>query len=489
MEHDLIAALATPFGSAALGVIRTSGPGAVAAIAALTDRHEAIVDAPGGTMKRALIVDPAGGETLDDVMLGVFREPRSYTGEEAVEIYCHGSIPGIQAILALLYRSGYRPADPGEFTQRAFLAGKIDLTRAEAVQEIVSSQTVVGHEMALRRLGGSIEGAINDVKAVLVRIMAQVAVQLDYPDDEIDEVTIDPEPIRMARERLSALAGSYRTGRLYQEGVTIAIAGRTNAGKSSLFNALLREDRAIVSEIHGTTRDYISSRIDLEGIPVEIYDTAGLRETSETIEEEGIRRTRALVTGTDLVLYVVDAVVGVTVEDVRILEEIVAAVEDRRRILLVLNKLDSIEKTVDTLDVHTDGTDSSATTPDSVAVSPAPETSYPDFVNNLVDTAPGTSAITMEGIDRLINRIVTTIVPGEQTKTGAPVIDSLRQKNLLDRAVEALDEVITGITAGVPVDAISVDLQEALHALGEITGEVTSEDILDAVFSGFCVGK
>jgi len=489
MEHDLVAALATPFGSAALGVIRTSGPGAVEAIAALTDRRGVIADAAGGTMRRARIVDTGTDEILDDVMLGIFREPRSYTGEDAVEIYCHGSIPGIQAILALLYRSGFRPADPGEFTQRAFLAGKIDLTRAEAVQEIVSSHTVVGHEMALRRLGGSIEEVINEVKRDLVGIMAQVAVQLDYPDDEIDEVTIAPEPVRTAGERLSALAASYRTGRLYQEGVTIALAGRTNAGKSSLFNALLREDRAIVSEIHGTTRDYISSRIDLEGIPAEIYDTAGLRDTTEAIEEEGIRRTRTLVTGTDLVLYVVDAVVGITTEDVRILEEIAATVGDNRRILIVLNKLDSIKKSVDTPGTNTGDSDNWSATPDSVAVSPAPATRYPDFINNLADTAQGVSAITMEGIDRLIRKIVTMIVPGEQTKTGAPVIDSLRQKNLLDRAVEALDEVLTGITAGVPVDAISVDLQEALHALGEITGEVTSEDILDAVFSGFCVGK
>jgi tRNA modification GTPase len=489
MEHDLIAALATPFGSAALGVIRTSGPGVVETIAALTDREGVIVGAAGGTMLRAHIIDSMTDGTLDDVMLGVFREPRSYTGEDAVEIYCHGSVPGIQAILALLYRSGFRPADPGEFTQRAFLAGKIDLTRAEAVQEIVSSHTVAGHEMALRRLGGSIENVINEVKQELIRIMAQVAVQLDYPDDEIDEVTIAPEPVRTARERLATLAASYRTGRLYQEGVTIALAGRTNAGKSSLFNALLREDRAIVSEIHGTTRDYISSRIDLEGIPAEIYDTAGLRDTSEVLEEEGIRRTRALVTGTDLVLYVVDAVVGYTDEDRRILEEIVATVGDDRRILVVLNKIDSFEKPVDSTGIPPVGNDGSSEKPDDTVTSFDVRTISSDLNNSLLDTAERVSAITMQGIDRLIGRIVTTIVPGEQRKTGAPVIDSLRQKNLLDRAVEALDEVIAGITAGVPVDAISVDLQEALHALGEITGEVTSEDILDAVFSGFCVGK
>ena len=276
----------------------------------------------GGRLKRATLVDPDTGQPVDDVVIAVFRGPHSYTGEDVAEISCHGSIPGIRRILDILFRNGFRPADPGEFTQRAFFAGKIDLTRAEAVQEIVGSQTAVGHEMALSRLGGSVETAVRGITDDLVQIMARVAIQLDYPEEETGEIPIDPETVAAARAQLRALADSYRTGRLYQEGATVAIAGRTNAGKSSLFNAFLKEDRAIVSDIHGTTRDYISSRVDFRGIPVEIYDTAGLRESSETIEEEGMRRTHSVVRGTDIVVYLVDGTIGITPEDDQILAEL-----------------------------------------------------------------------------------------------------------------------------------------------------------------------
>lgn len=470
MEHELIAALATPMGSAALGVIRTAGAGAVEAVAELTDRRDSIRGLPGGRMRRAFIVDPENDEVIDDVVLGVFRGPHSYTGEDAVEIYCHGSVPGIQQILQLLFRSGFRPAEPGEFTQRAFLAGKLDLTRAEAVKEIVNSQTAVGHEMALQRLGGSVESAIDEIKSGLVETMARVAIQLDYPEEETGEIPIDREEVQSVRNRCADLASTYSTGRLYQEGVRVALAGRTNAGKSSLFNALLREYRAIVSDIHGTTRDYISSRIDLQGIPVELYDTAGLRDTAEVIEEEGIRRTKTVVSGTDVIVYLVDGTVGITDEDRVILDEIgyrfpddtrrvspdvAAAPQHSGTIVLVWNKSDlatcgAVPKEGEWISV---------------------------------------SAATLDGIDSLIDAVVDVVKPLGLRRSGAPVIDSLRQKNLLDRAVDALDEVVTGLDNEMPVDAISVDLQDALQALGEITGEVTSEDILDAVFSGFCVGK
>ncbi len=467
MEHDLIAAPATPLAPSALAVIRTSGPGCVEAVAALTDRTDSITHTGGGRLRRALLIDPENDEVIDEVVLGIFRNPHSYTGEDLVEIYCHGSVPGIQRVLRTLYRTGFRPADPGEFTQRAFLAGKIDLTRAEAINEVVNSQTEVGHEMAIQRLGGSIEHAVAEVKDRLVTIMASVAIQLDYPEDETGAIPVDETAIATARERLVELANTYRTGRLYQEGARVALAGRTNAGKSSLFNAFLREERAIVSDIHGTTRDYISSKVDFHGIPVELYDTAGLRETHESIEEEGIRRTRNLVAGTDLVVYLVDGTVGMTDEDHQILDEIAGASQSTasqqavpqraapQRVIPVWNKSDH---------------------PDCAA----PPEEYGFSV---------VSAVSLEGVPELVSRIVEAVVPKQRIRSGAPVIDSLRQKNTLDRAATALEEVLRGLDDGFPVDAVSVDLQEALQALGEITGEVTSEDVLDAVFSGFCVGK
>ena len=447
MTQDLITALATPMGASALAVLRTSGPGAVEGVARLSDRPGQVAGAPGGRLVRSLLVDPEGDEVLDEVMLGIYRAPHSYTGEDAVEIFCHGSPPGIQRILSALYRLGFRQAEPGEFTLRAFLAGKVDLTRAEAVHEIVSAQTAVGHEMALARLGGSIAAAIEEAKQDLVAIMARVAVQLDYPEEDTGEIVIPPGTVRAARNRIAGLAATYRTGRLYQEGVRVALAGRTNAGKSSMFNALLREERAIVSPTHGTTRDYIESRLDLSGIPVTLYDTAGIRSTAESIEGEGIRRTRELVEHAELVLYVVDGTGGLSAEDRELLSRLAG------RVVPVWNKIDE---------------------PDS---GPVPE----GFI--------GVSAVTLAGIQQLVESIVESVTPERSYRTGSPVVDSLRQKNLLERAAAALEELEGGLAAGYPVDALSVDLQEAINALGEITGEVTSDDILDAVFGGFCLGK
>ncbi|MCG8480610.1 MAG: tRNA uridine-5-carboxymethylaminomethyl(34) synthesis GTPase MnmE [Spirochaetales bacterium] len=447
MEHDMIAALATPYGTSALGVIRVAGPGSVDAVAELCDKARTVRDTPGGRMRRVLLIHPETGEVLDEVVLGVFRAPRSYTGDDGVEIYCHGSPAGIRRILDVLYGRGFRPAEAGEFTLRAFLAGKIDLTRAEAIHEIIQAQTSRGHEMALRRLAGSVETAVETVKRELVRIMASVAVQLDYPEEETGEIPIPTERIVEVRTRIEVLSETYRSGRLYQEGVRVAIAGVTNAGKSSLFNALLKEDRSIVSATHGTTRDYIEGAIDVEGIPVHLFDTAGLRRTDEAIEGEGIRRTRDLLHGADLVLYVIDGLLGLTAEDKVHLDAVDGPV------IKIWNKIDE----------------------ERCRLAP--------------DDCVAVSARTIGGIDELARRIAETIVPEQPRRDGGPVIDSLRQKNLLERASAALEEVERGLADGYPVDAISVDLQEAIRALGEITGEVTSEDILDEVFGGFCVGK
>ena len=307
----------------------------------------------------------------------------------------------------------------------------------------------------LSRLGGSVEQAVNRLKTDLVSLMARVAVQLDYPEEEIGEIPLPPESIRETRLGLEELAGSYRTGRLYQEGVRIALAGRTNAGKSSLFNAFLKEDRAIVSEIHGTTRDYLESSLDLEGVPVTVFDTAGLRQTTEMIEGEGIRRTTQVLEAADLVIYLVDGIEGLCREDREILESLGASLEESvpRNLLPLWNKTD----------------DSRCKTPP------------PGFLP--------VSARTLTGMDYLVSTILARITPATAYPEESPVIDSLRQRDLLLRAAKALEEVEKGIAAGMPIDVISLDMQDAINALGEITGEVSSADILDAVFNGFCVGK
>jgi len=451
MESDRIVALATPYGGAALAVIRTSGAGSIEAVAAMTDREARIIATEGGRLRRALLVDPESDEVLDEVVLSIYRAPASYTGEDVVEISCHGNPSGIQRILSSLMENGFRPADPGEFTMRAFLAGKLDLTRAEAVNEVVNAQTGAAHEMALRRLGGSVEVAIDTLKRELVPIMAAVTVQIDYPEEETGEIPFPRETVERVRSSLQELADSYRTGRLYQEGIRVALAGRTNAGKSSLFNAILKEERAIVSETHGTTRDYIESHLDLRGIPALLFDTAGLRRTREEIESEGIRRSRAVIESADVVLYVVDGIRGYAEEDQRLLQEIENLTGGTT--ILVWNKIDHGSCT--------------AAPVGTVAV----------------------SATSVQGIATLAERIRSAVQREEPVRPGAPVIDSLRQHNLLNRAADALAHVLEGLDQAMPVDVIGLDLQEALNALGEITGEVTSADILDAVFGSFCVGK
>lgn len=443
-----IAALATPWGESALAVIRTSGEGCISRFSRIFSYPERVRDAVGFTMHYGYIQDPGTGNVLDQITAAVFRAPGSYTGQDSVEIYCHGSLPGIQSILELLKKNGFRDAAPGEFTLRAFLNGKMDLSQAEAVAEIVDAKSARAHSLALNRLSGGVFKKIDTVKRNLLDFMSAVEVQLDYPDDEIGgDIRMSDEPVTLAREELKKLAGTYAVGRLYRQGIPVALAGGTNAGKSSLFNLFLREDRSIVSDINGTTRDYIESWITLEGIPVRLFDTAGLREAENLVEEEGIRRSGRIISKAALVLYLIDGEKGLTKND----EKIVHANRNNPGYMFLWNKIDS-------------------------ATALPPEWAIP------------VSAVTGEGFMELEGKIVSRIMSDRST-TGDVVIDSLRQKELLDHGIEALGRVEDGLKRNISLDGIALDLKEALDALGEITGEVTSQDILNSIFSGFCVGK
>ncbi|MBN2628622.1 MAG: tRNA uridine-5-carboxymethylaminomethyl(34) synthesis GTPase MnmE, partial [Spirochaetales bacterium] len=315
-RDDMIGALATPLAESALAVIRCSGPGIIEACAELFRPGKALAEAPGNTLVYGKIVDPDTGAVLDEVLASVFRAPRSYTGQDSVEFSCHGSLPGVQAVLGLLRKRGIRQASPGEFTFRAFLNGKMDLTRAEAVQEIVSAKSAASQSLALNRLSGAIEREINRIKDDLLLLVAAVSIALDYPEDEIDDrVVLDESRLDRAAQGIDRLLATYRTGQIYRDGVRLVLTGRTNAGKSSLFNLILREERSIVSEVHGTTRDYLESWISLGGIPVRLYDTAGLRDADNPVEREGIRRAGEIVDRANLILYLVDASEGLNGED------------------------------------------------------------------------------------------------------------------------------------------------------------------------------
>lgn len=454
-----IAAIATAVGPAALAVIRVSGSGCVRLLSSRFSRPDALRSAAGHTLHHGAVHD-GENRVVDEVLVAVYRAPASYTGEESAEVFCHGSPAGVRRVFGALLSAGFAAAAPGEFTRRAFINGKLDLTRAEAVNEIVGAQTTDAHALAMDRLSGSVERAIEEIRAQLVGIMAQIAIQLDYPEEETGPVDADRMGLKEAGDRCRSIASTCERGRLYQHGARVAIAGRTNAGKSSLFNRLLRQDRSIVSETHGTTRDYVEALIDVCGVPVRLFDTAGLRESSEAIEQEGMRRSSTVVASADLVLYVVDAYEGPTREDAERLEQIPRHTPTLR----VLNKVDL-------------GGDPSRHRSAASELSAIP-----------------VSALTGAGIDHLNDAILSTLLDEKAGSGGGPtpatvIIDSERQRDLLLRAADAADRAVESLSASLPADVVAVDLQEALEAVGEITGEISSAEILDEMFRGFCVGK
>ncbi|OHD79948.1 MAG: tRNA uridine-5-carboxymethylaminomethyl(34) synthesis GTPase MnmE [Spirochaetes bacterium RIFOXYC1_FULL_54_7] len=454
MEDD-IAALATPQGQGALAVVRVCGPGSVVRMARAFSRPEALQAAPGHTAVVGHVLG-ADGAAVDEAVLLVFKGPASYTGQDGVDLSCHGGPASATRVLAALEIVGFRPALPGEFTFRAFAGGKLDLARAEAVGELVAARTVAAQADALARLSGGLSREIESIKTELVRLAAACALRLDYGDDEAHEGFDEELPaLSNCRKDCSDLAATFAVGRLLQDGASIAAAGRTNAGKSSLFNRLLREERAIVSEFHGTTRDYVEAALDLDGIPVRLLDTAGVRQTDDPVEAEGMRRSRLVASGADLVLYVVDAIVGLFPED----ESFLAAHPGALR---VWNKIDSPR------------------------AFPAPE----GWLAVSAETGAGEPWLIAAIKAALLGHAGPTVSGASPSAGPAGVrISSARQKAALIKAASALGDAESAIKSRESLDMVAVDLSAALSALGEISGETTPEDILDSLFSNFCVGK
>jgi tRNA modification GTPase len=448
---ELIAALATPWGESALAVIRTSGQGCIDTIAKCFLRQEKLCKAESGTLFHDFFIDPEAKIPLDEIVAAIYRAPSGYTGQESVEIFCHGSLPGIQRIMETLHAAGFRDARPGEFTMRAFMNGKFDLTSAEAVQEIVSAKSKKAQSLALGRLSGNLFHEIDTIKQSLVTILSMIEVQLDYAEDDIEEsIELPVDQMQELGKKIEELAATYSTGKLYSEGARIVLAGRTNSGKSSLFNLFLKEDRSIVSDIHGTTRDYIESWVTIQGIPVKLFDTAGYRESKDSIEEEGIRRSTKVAEAADIILYLIDGSMGITEENKNDLKQFAGDTE----IILVWNKSD-------------------------IALTKPLEGSVP------------VSAVNGAGFGVLEQQICTKLLGrrASVSQDSEIMIDSLRQKELLDRAAETLFAAVKSLADGMPLDVIAPEIGDAIDALGELTGEITSADILDRVFSGFCVGK
>ena len=463
-----IAAFATAPGKSALTLIRLSGAGAIEAAASVFSKPDKLKRAAGNTVVHGWIC--RGDEKIDEVLVSVFRSPRSYTGEDSLEVSCHGGIGAGRAVLETLKSCGFRDALPGEFTFRAFINGKLDLTRSESVMELVSAKTDVGRSHAVQRLSGLLETEINNIKKMLVEALAGAELYLDYSEDEISADTDEKagilpgqERVREALARLKKLAAAWDRERIYQEGISTVIAGPPNAGKSSLFNFLLREDRSIVTEIPGTTRDWIEAWISIEGIPVRLADTAGLRESGDPVEALGVQRTWELLAGADLILYLIDGVCGISEADRAFLAEYGHTPESAAEPLLLWNKADL------------------APLPAQLAGS----------------GAIAVSAKTGEGIAELSRAIAAAVQAQADTTAEAAGADtaqsaapgSARQKNLIDAACSALEEALALAGRGEPLDLIAPLLREAVNALGEITGEVSTAGILEEMFSRFCVGK
>ena len=463
-DDSPIAAIATTPGKSALTLIRCSGKGSVELAGKVFSTPEKLVRAAGNTVLHGWIV--RNGVKIDEVLVTVFRSPKSYTGEDGIDISCHGGIAVSRAVTDALTSAGFRDALPGEFTFRGFMNGKIDLTRSESVMELVCAKTARSRENAVNRLSGVLENEINGIKQKLVEALSAVEIFLDYSEDEIgadpdeDAGLLPRKNLALeSLDRLRKLAESWQRERIYQEGILAVIAGRPNAGKSSLFNLLLKEERSIVTEAPGTTRDWIEEWISIDGIPVRLADTAGLRESSEPAEKIGVERSRSLLESADLVLYVIDGEVGITGDD----REFIAGLDKNANCLIVWNKAD-------------------------VAPLIAPLSS-----SDKTDGFISISAKTGDNVSGLIaaigNAIKAVGIDNGTATVGTVAVGTARQKNLIEAAISSLETALCYAEREEPLDLIAPLIRDAVNSLGEITGEVSTADILDTIFSQFCVGK
>ncbi len=454
--EEPIAAIATALAPAALGIIRASGKGCVEKVSKLFSRPKALLSAEANSIIYGWIVNPAENVRVDEVLLSVFKSPKSFTGEDMVEISCHGGVSVVTAIYNLLLSNGFRPAERGEFTFRAYINGKTDLTRAEAIREIIDSKTDASRSRAAGRLAGNLYESIDSVKKLIVDTLANIEVDIEYPEDEETIAdSFDSSDLRLAEKKLDDLASSWKSEKIYQDGARVVLCGRTNAGKSSLFNALLKEDRAIVSDIEGTTRDFIESWVDFDGIPARLFDTAGLRETSDVIEQRGVERTRDLSEEADLILYLVDSVNGMDDEDRGFLKSVSEKMPGTP-LILVFTKADK-------------------NTPPKIS-----ESGFENFVF--------ISSKTGQGLASLSSLVKKLLSKGEKSERNQAGLGSERQKVAVEQALECVRHALS-LTEDYALDAVVQDLEDSLDFLGEVTGSVTPDDVLGSIFSRFCVGK
>lgn len=456
-----IAAISTAIGEGGIGIVRISGEKSLEIL-------EKIFKTKSKIQNRRLtygnIIEPKTGEVVDEVLAVYMKGPHTYTCEDVVEINCHGGVVSLQKTLTLALQNGARMAERGEFTKRAFLNGRLDLSQAEAVIDIIKAKTDKTFEVAISQLEGRFSAQIKNLRSELVNVLVDITVNIDYPDEDIEEIIYSDlaKKIEEIRENIQALISTKKTGRILREGLKIAIVGKPNVGKSSLLNMLLNENRAIVTSIPGTTRDIIEESINIKGIPVILTDTAGIRKTDDAIEKLGIEKSKESFNNADIIIFMLDASKKIEAED----KEIASYIGERRAIVL-LNKIDAQNE-------------------ESKAIEKMATELFAEK-NNI--TMIKTSMTEGVGIEELTNAIEEFVYQGNVTRGESMIVSNARHMQLLSDGSEALLDALTMIYANEALEFIEVDVKKAYDKLGEIIGETVSDDIINEVFKRFCLGK
>lgn len=535
-ENDTIAAISTPYGTGAIAIVRMSGKDAFAIASAIFKCPEPFNEIMSHRVVHGKVVDPESGETVDDVLVVKMAAPSTYTGDDTVEINCHGGMVVQRRILGLLLKHGARPAEPGEFTKRAFLNGRMDLSQAEAVSDLICAKTELSSKAAIRQLEGKLSSMLKKVRRSLVSILASIDATIDYPDEDIEKITGQEayEEVERIISQLKELIDQHEKGKILREGITAVITGMPNVGKSSLLNRLVGEEKAIVTDIPGTTRDVIEEYISIKGIPVRIQDTAGITETADRVERIGVERALKNIEDADLIILMLDAGKGLRDEERELLRKV-----SGRRHIVVVNKIDllggvspgragtdepvaGITDTGETgpgkivagiagpggtgssvTDSGESGTDeagsgrtgSSVTNSGGISLAHIPgfegisEIAGMDGTGGIngIDAIPA-SMLDGTGLDMLEDRISEMFLD-DPADAGNILLTNARHKYLLDDALESLERALLAYNEGMPLDIMAIDIMDAADSIGAVTGESVAEEVINEIFSRFCIGK
>ncbi|MDP9751046.1 tRNA uridine-5-carboxymethylaminomethyl(34) synthesis GTPase MnmE [Thermoanaerobacter pentosaceus] len=460
MAFDTIAAISTFPGEAGIGIVRISGDDALEIISKIFKPYKAkdIKKVKSHTLHYGHIVDPETQEIYDEVLVSIMKKPNTYTREDIVEINCHGGIVITSKILELVLKQGARLAEPGEFTKRAFLNGRIDLSQAEAVIDIITAKTMLANKYAQKQLAGYVGSRIKEMKDKIMGLLVHLLALIDFPEEDVEELE-RKEMLETAKEiveDIDKLIVSSESGRIIREGLKTAIIGKPNVGKSSLLNALLKENRAIVTDIPGTTRDIIEEYINVKGIPIKLIDTAGIRDTDELVEKIGVERSKEVLAEADLILFVLDVSRELSEEDYQIFN-----ILTEKNIIFVLNKID-LPKKID-------------------------ESKLKSLIKDGIIIE--VSTVERIGLEKLENAIYDLVFRGDINLREEEIIINSRHKEALINAKKYMESCVKAIEMGYSEDLITIDLNAALDQLGKITGETATEDLINEIFERFCVGK